>query len=60
MKPNEIEAVKKKKKQLWAHKSAGLDSYTGKFYQTFREELTHTLINLFKKNSRWNTPKLIL
>ena len=40
----EIEAVIKK---LLAHKSPELDSFTGEFYKTFREELTSVLLKLF-------------
>ena len=41
-----IEAVTKK---LLAHKSPGLDSFTGEFYKTFREELTPIQLKLFQK-----------
>ena len=44
--PDEIETVIKK---LPTHKSPGLDSFTGKFHQTFRGELTPLLLKLFQK-----------
>ena len=46
-------------KKFPKYKSPGYDGCTGKFYQTFREELTHILLNLFQKMQR-NIPKIIL
>ena len=46
MTSNEIETAIK---NLPTNKSPGPDGFTGEFYQTFREELTHVLLKPFQK-----------
>ena len=49
---NEMESIINNKKQLPTNKSLGPDGFTGEFCQTFKEELTPTVIKLFQKLKR--------
>ena len=52
----EIESIK----NLLTNKQIGPDSFTGEFYQTFKEELTLIILELYQENRRGgNSSKLI-
>ena len=42
-------------KKLQANKSTRLDSFTGQFYQTYKEELMPILLKLFQKTEKEGT-----
>ena len=44
-----IKTLKKVIKKFPAHKSPGPESFTGEFYQIFKEELTPIILRLFQK-----------
>ena len=52
--------IKTVSRNLPANKSSGPDSFTGEFYQTFREELCYPSKILSKIGRRRDTFKLIL
>ena len=59
--PITADKIKTVIKNLLAHKSSGMDCFTGEFYKIFKEELTPILLRLFQENPRrGKSPKLFL
>ena len=54
--PNTRTEIETVNKNLATYKSPGPAGFTGKFYQTFREELTRTLLKLFQKIAEGTLP----
>ena len=48
--PGKPEETESEIKNLPTHKSSGLDSYTGEFYQTHKEDLMPIHLKFFQKN----------